>query len=762
MAYNLAMSSSIPLVDLKAQYAAIRPAVDQAIQHVLDSTNFIMGPEVKAFEAAFAAYCGATFCIGVASGTAALELVLRALGVGPGDEVITVAHTFIATAEAISAVGARPVFVDIDPITYNMAPSALAAALTAATRAIIPVHIYGQPADMDAIRAIAAVRQLPVIEDAAQAHGATWRGKRAGALGDAACFSFYPGKNLGAYGDAGAVTTDDAALAEQVRLLRNHGRRAKYEHEVKGYGERLDTLQAAILAAKLPYLDDWTAARQRLAARYGELLADCEVTIPALAPQATSAWHLYVIRTPRRDELLGYLNQHGVGRRRALPAAAPSAARLRGPGLSPWRVAGDRGSRGNLSQPAALSGVDRSAAGAGGGIDPRVLGHMSTAITLSVVVPARNEEATIGQVVERSFAAFAQLGCAGEVLVVNDGSTDRTGPLLAELQSRFVELHVFTHRRGQGMTAGLQKMFNAARGEIVILIPADMESDPLVDVPALVNCLEANDLDVAAGWRQERNDGKVLASRVYNLVMRRVGGVDVHDGNWIKAMRREVIESFPPLRSDWHRFLLDDRRPQRLSDRRDAHLLPAQTGRASKFGWERIPKSFLDVLVLRFLLTFSEAPMRFFGGLGLLGLAASVLIFVYLLALYVFAQTQQRPIFIGAGVLAIISVLLFLVGFLAELIVTQGERITALERRNRRDSEPSSTGESDILLPQDPHPPTFHLLALLLPIPITQPNEDRVFPWRRDRVQVDIDLVAHKLARRPGRVGQRRRASLSR
>ena len=313
MAYNLCMSATIPLVDLKAQYAAIRPAVDQAIQQVLDSTNFIMGPEVKAFEAAFAAYCGTNHCVGVASGTAALELVLRALGVGPGDEVITVAHTFIATAEAISAVGAHPVFVDIDPISYNMAPSALAAALTSATRAIIPVHIYGQPAAMDAIRAVAAPRQLPVIEDAAQAHGATWRGKRAGSLGTAACFSFYPGKNLGAYGDAGAVTTDDPALAEQVRLLRNHGRRAKYEHEIKGYGERLDTLQAAILAAKLPYLNDWTAARQRLAARYDDLLADCAVTTPALAPEATSAWHLYVIRTPRRDELLAYLNQHGVG-----------------------------------------------------------------------------------------------------------------------------------------------------------------------------------------------------------------------------------------------------------------------------------------------------------------------------------------------------------------------------------------------------------------------------------------------------------------
>jgi len=276
-----------------------------------------MGPQVKAFEGAFAAWCGVGHCAGVASGTAALDLVLRGLGVGPGDEVITVAHTFIATAEAISAVGARPVFVDIDPQTYTMDPQALAAAITPRTRAILPVHIYGQPADMDAINAIAARHKLPVVEDAAQAHGATWNGVRAGALGTAACFSFYPGKNLGAYGDAGAVTSADAALAGQVRLLRNHGRHSKYLHEVKGFGERIDTLQAAILSAKLPYLDEWTAARRRLAARYGELLADCDVVLPYVAPQAESAWHLYVIRTPQkdalRDALLDHLQAHGIG-----------------------------------------------------------------------------------------------------------------------------------------------------------------------------------------------------------------------------------------------------------------------------------------------------------------------------------------------------------------------------------------------------------------------------------------------------------------
>ncbi len=307
------MTQSIPLVDLKAQYAAIQADVDDAMRRVLENTSFIMGPEVKAFEASFAAYCDTQYCIGVASGTAALELTLRALGVGPGDEVITVAHTFIATAEAISAVGATPVFIDIDPSTYNMATGALVAAFTPRTRAVLPVHIYGQPADMTTISAIAGNYGVPVIEDAAQAHGATWAGQKVGGLGRAACFSFYPGKNLGAYGDAGAVTTNDAEIAEKVRLLRNHGRHDKYLHEIKGYGERIDTLQAAVLSAKLPYLCEWTQARRRLAARYTERMADWEIMLPYVDSQANAAWHLYVIRTSRRDEMLDYLKKQGIG-----------------------------------------------------------------------------------------------------------------------------------------------------------------------------------------------------------------------------------------------------------------------------------------------------------------------------------------------------------------------------------------------------------------------------------------------------------------
>jgi glycosyltransferase involved in cell wall biosynthesis len=300
---------------------------------------------------------------------------------------------------------------------------------------------------------------------------------------------------------------------------------------------------------------------------------------------------------------------------------------------------------------------------------------------ISVVVPARNEEATIADVVSRSFQAFKELECAGEVLVVNDGSTDGTEAVLDQLQEEYPDLRVFSHRRNQGMTAALQKMFNASRGDIAILIPADMESDPQMDIPLLVNRMEEADLDVVAGWRQGRKDGKVFASAIYNWVMRNLAGVQVHDANWIKAMRREVIRSLPPLRSDWHRFLLMISAHQgfRIGEVKTQYR-PRPAGN-SKFGFSRIPISLLDVLVIRFLLTFSQAPMRFFGGLGLIGMATSLLTFLYLTGIYWILYKQQRPIFIAAGILAVISVTLFLVGFLAELIVSQGERISELERK---------------------------------------------------------------------------------
>ncbi len=306
------LTAPIPLVDVKAQYEELRPQIDEAIQRVLSSAQFILGPEVLAFEEAFAKFVGVPSAVGVASGTAALHLALLACKVGPGDEVITSPHTFIATAEAISQTGGRPVFADIDPETYTLDPGAVEAAITPRTRAIIPVHLYGHPAEMGPLLDLARPRGIWVIEDAAQAHGAGYRGQACGSIGALAAFSFYPGKNLGAFGDAGAVTGTNAEALARVRKLRDHGRTSKYEHDEVGYGERLDGLQAAVLSVKLEQLRTWNDARRRIAGMYSSLLADLPIGLPSEQPWATHVYHLYVIRTSRRDGLLAALDRAGV------------------------------------------------------------------------------------------------------------------------------------------------------------------------------------------------------------------------------------------------------------------------------------------------------------------------------------------------------------------------------------------------------------------------------------------------------------------
>ena len=303
----------IPLVDLKAQYNRIKDDINNAIYNVIETTDFIKGKSVTEFENSFAEYCETKYAVGLSSGTDALHLALRASGIQENDEVITVSHTFTATAEAIIYCGATPVFVDIDPLTYLIDPGKIESAITNRTKAIIPVHLYGQPADMDEITKIAKEYNLSVIEDAAQAHGARYKGSRAGSLGDIACFSFYPGKNLGAYGDAGAVVTNNADLADRVRLLSDHGRSDKYEHELIGYCSRLDTIQAAILLAKLPYLDAWNNNRKEIAERYNKLLDECNVLTPFKKPDRDHVYHLYVIKTGKRDGLLSHLKKSGIG-----------------------------------------------------------------------------------------------------------------------------------------------------------------------------------------------------------------------------------------------------------------------------------------------------------------------------------------------------------------------------------------------------------------------------------------------------------------
>lgn len=304
---------NIPFVDLKAQYALLKPQVNVAIQEVLDRATFILGQEVTAFEQAFAVYIGVKHAIGVCSGTDALEMALRACGIGPGDEVITVPNTYIATCEAISQVGATIRWVEVDERTYNLNPANIEATVTPMTKALLPVHLYGQPADMEPIMQIARKHGLKVIEDCAQAHGAKYRGRKAGTFGDVACFSFYPGKNLGAYGDGGAVLTNDNEIADKVRLLRNHGQREKYVHLIEGYCHRLDNLQAAVLGVKMPHLDVWNAGRRRAAKFYDELLADVSgVVTPFVLPDVEHVYHLYVVQVSERDKVQARLKADGI------------------------------------------------------------------------------------------------------------------------------------------------------------------------------------------------------------------------------------------------------------------------------------------------------------------------------------------------------------------------------------------------------------------------------------------------------------------
>jgi dTDP-4-amino-4,6-dideoxygalactose transaminase len=303
---------TMPLVDLKAQYLSIKDEMDAAIQRVVDSTSFILGPEVRAFEEEFARFCGVQHAVGVDSGTAALHLAFLTCDIGSGDEVITTPHTFIATIGMLGRVGARPVFVDIDPWTYNIDPARIEAAITGRTKAIMPVHLYGQPAEMDPILEIADRHRLKVIEDAAQAHGAEYKGRQAGSMGHVAIFSFYPGKNLGAYGDAGAVVTDDGEIAEKVRMLRDHGRRDKYEHLLQGFNYRIDTLQAAILRVKLAHLKGWNEARRRHAATYRGLLSGLDLVLPYEPEHIRAVYHLFVVRLQERDALREHLQARGI------------------------------------------------------------------------------------------------------------------------------------------------------------------------------------------------------------------------------------------------------------------------------------------------------------------------------------------------------------------------------------------------------------------------------------------------------------------
>lgn len=328
------VSVKIPLLDLRPQTALLKAELLEGFSRILDQNAYCLGPEVEAFERDFAAYCGATHAVGVNSGTSALHLSLLALGVGPGDEVITTPYTFVATAWAISYCGAKPVFADILPDTFLLDPRAAEKAITPRTKALLPVHIYGQPADMDAFRDLSRRKGLPLLEDSAQAHGALYKGQRTGALGTLAAFSFYPSKNLGACGEGGMVVTQDAALAAKIRALRDHGSTKRYCHDTLGFNYRMEGLQGFVLRAKLPHLDAWNARRQALARQYNALLEGRGVSVPRVAPDRTHVYHLYCIRCPRRDALAQYLRDRGIGTAMHYPVPVhlqPAYAHLRLP-----------------------------------------------------------------------------------------------------------------------------------------------------------------------------------------------------------------------------------------------------------------------------------------------------------------------------------------------------------------------------------------------------------------------------------------------
>ncbi|RYH50947.1 MAG: DegT/DnrJ/EryC1/StrS family aminotransferase [Alcaligenaceae bacterium] len=303
----------VPFLDLKAQYRQIKPEVDAAVLRAIESTQYVLGPEVTSFEQRFAAYCSVDHCLAVNSGTSALHLALLAAGVGPGDEVITVSMTFVATTAAVLYSGATPVFVDVDPVTWTMDPALIEAAITPRTKAILPVHLHGLMADMDPIIEIARRHGLVVIEDAAQAHGAEYKGRRAGSIGDFGCFSFYPGKNLGAYGEGGAVVTNKPELARQVALLRDWGQEAKYNHVVAGYNYRMDGVQGAVLNVKMNYIEAWTEGRRAAAADYDRQLAKLSIVGPQPPSYSRHVYHVYALCLPRRDETLRVLQEAGIG-----------------------------------------------------------------------------------------------------------------------------------------------------------------------------------------------------------------------------------------------------------------------------------------------------------------------------------------------------------------------------------------------------------------------------------------------------------------
>ena len=547
----------IPLVDLAAQHRAIKDEVASAIARVLDSGQFVLGDEVAAFEEEFAAFCDARYAVALNTGTSALHLALLAAGVGPGDEVITVPNTFIATCSAISYTGARPVFVDVRPDTYTLDVAGLEGAITPRTRAIIPVHLYGQPADLDPIGEVARRHGLAVIEDACQAHGARYKGRRVGAIGRAGCFSFYPSKNLGACGEGGALVTNDETVALAARRLRDHGQSQRYHHDAVGYNYRLDALQAAILRVKLRYLDQWTAARRQHAARYTALLAATGVAGPVEAAYAHAVYHLYVVQVAERDALREQLARSGIAtgvhypvpchlqpayahlghQRGDFPQTERSAATILSLPMYPelteeqvTRIASVVAQ--HVAPAAAVKACEASVAPA------------PPAITIGMT--AYNEAAVIADTVRECLDVLDKIPGQHSVLVVNDGSRDGTAAILEKLAAADPRVQVITHQENQGFAAGVRRLLREAPGDLVFYLAADGEWRA-GELFGLLDKL-AEGYDLVVGVRRKKHYGayRLATSWVFNQLVRLLFGVNLHDVGSITLAHSRVWRRISP------------------------------------------------------------------------------------------------------------------------------------------------------------------------------------------------------------------------
>jgi dTDP-4-amino-4,6-dideoxygalactose transaminase len=540
----------IPLVDLAAQHRAIKDEVASAIARVLDSGQFVLGDEVAAFEEEFAAFCDARYAVALNTGTSALHVALLAAGVGPGDEVITAPNTFIATCAAISYTGARPVFVDVRPDTYTLDVAGLEGAITPRTRAIIPVHLYGQPADLDPISEVARRHGLAVIEDACQAHGARYKGRRVGAIGLAGCFSFYPSKNLGACGEGGALVTNDEAVAVAARRLRDHGQSRRYHHDVVGYNYRLDALQAAILRVKLRYLDQWTAARRQHAARYTELLASTGVAGPVEAAYAHAVYHLYVVQAAEREALREHLARNGIATGIHYPVPChlqPAYANLgyqRGDFPETERAAATI-----LSLPMYPELTEEQVTHIASVVAQHVAPTTSVAPTrpaITIGMTAYNEAAVIADTIGECLDVLDKIPGQHSVLVVNDGSRDGTAAILEKLAAADPRVQVLTHEVNRGFATGVRRVLQEAPGDLVFYLAADGEWRARELFGLLAKLAEGYDLVIGVRRKKHYGAYRLATSWVFNQLVRVLFGVNLHDvGSITLAHSRVWRRIFP-------------------------------------------------------------------------------------------------------------------------------------------------------------------------------------------------------------------------